>query len=141
MTDQDRRLSILKGILAFSIASTALHYTHNFVKVDQYPGGFPGETVVQIGIILLWPALTAAGLYGYRMYRERRFYAAHVCLAVYSILGITTLGHFLGGNPRIPAFFYATIFTDGLAGLATLAFVVASARAVRSARSPAPARA
>jgi hypothetical protein len=38
----------------------------------------------------------------------------------------------------IPAFFYATIFTDGLAGVAMLAFVVVSAR---SARSPQPARA
>jgi hypothetical protein len=140
MTDHDRRLSILKAILVFSVVSTGLHYTHNFVKVDQYPGGFPGETAIQVLIVLLWPAVTAVGLYGYRLYRERRYYPAHVCLAVYSFLGLTTLGHFLNGNPDIPAFFYATIFTDGLAGVAMLAFVVLSARAVRSARSLQPAR-
>jgi hypothetical protein len=131
-------LRVLRAILVFSIVSTALHYTHNFVNVDQYPGGFPGDTAVQALIVLLWPAVTLVGLYGYRLYREERYYPAHVCLAVYSLLGLTTLGHFLAGNPDIPAFFYATIFTDGLAGLAMLTFVVVSARSVRS---PQPARA
>ena len=138
MTDHQRRLRFLRGLLAFSILSTGVHYTHNFIKVDEYPGGFPGETVVQIGIVLLWPVLTAVGLYGYRLYRDGRLHNAHICLALYSLLGLTTLGHFTAGNPDIPAFFYATIFTDGLAGLAMLAFVVVSAR---SERSPQPARA
>jgi len=128
MTDHDRRLTLLRAILAFSIVSTALHYTHNFVKVDEYPGGFPGDTAIQVAIIVFWPLLTAVGLAGYRLYSERRYYPAHICLAVYSLTGITTLGHFLNGTPDIPAFFYATIFTDGLAGLSILAFVVVSAR-------------
>src|SRR3954466_4823349 len=132
MADHDRRLSILRALLAFGIVSTGLHYTHNFVKVDEYPGGFPGDTVVQIAIVVLWPLLTAVGLYGYRLYREGRYYPAHVCLALWSFLGITTLGHFLAGNPDIPPVFYATIFTDGLSGFAMLAFVVTSARSVRS---------
>jgi hypothetical protein len=123
------RTTTLKALLAFSITSTALHYTHNFVKVDDYPGGFPGDTAVQVAIIVFWPLLTAIGLLGYRLYAQRRYYPAHVALAIYSITGISTLGHFLGGSPKIPAFFYATIFTDGLAGFAVLAFVIASARA------------
>ncbi|HEY3186807.1 MAG TPA: hypothetical protein VGJ70_05005 [Solirubrobacteraceae bacterium] len=135
MTDHDRRLTILRAILAFSIVSTALHYTHNFVKVDDYPGGFPGDTAIQAAIIVFWPLLTAVGLAGYRLYRERRYYPAHICLAVYSLTGITTLGHFLNGTPDIPAFFYATIFTDGLAGLSMLAFVVASARSTARTRT------
>ncbi|HVA20150.1 MAG TPA: hypothetical protein VMU55_08240 [Solirubrobacteraceae bacterium] len=52
---------------------------------------------------------------------------AHVCLAVYSITGIVTLGHFIYGNPKIPALFYATLFTDFLTGLAVLSFVLWSA--------------
>src|SRR3954454_3911168 len=128
MTDHHRRLSVLRALLAFSVVSTGLHYTHNFVKVDDYPGGFPGDTAVQVAIVVFWPLLTAVGLLGYRLYRSGRLYPAHVCLAVYSLTGITTLGHFLAGNPDIPAFFYATIFTDGIAGLSLLAFVVVSAR-------------
>lgn len=131
-------LRVLRALLAFSIVSTGLHYAHNFVKVDDYPGGWPGETAIQVAIVVLWPLLTALGLYGYRLYRDGRLYAAHVALAVYSLTGISTLGHFLAGNPDIPPVFYATLFTDGLAGLAILGFVVVSAR---SARSLQPARA
>jgi hypothetical protein len=127
---------MLRAILVFGTVSTALHYTHNFVAVDRYPGG--GHTTVRVGIVVLWPLLTAVGWYGYRLYREGRLYRAHVCLALWSFLGLSTLAHFLYGNPDVPALFYATIFTDGLSGLAMLAFVVVSSR---SARSPQPARA
>jgi hypothetical protein len=130
-TRGDRRLGLLRALLAFSIASTGVHYTHNFAKVDEYPGGFPGDTAIRVLIVLLWPLLTALGLYGYRLYRDGRLYPAHVCLAIYSLTGITTLGHFFAGNPDIPPFFYATLFTDGLAGVSILAFVVVSARTAR----------
>jgi hypothetical protein len=48
------------------------------------------------------------------------------------VLGITTLGHFLYGVPDIPLVFFATIFTDGIAGFAILAFTLLSVRARRS---------
>ena len=73
--------------------------------------------------------LTIGGLHGYRLYRDGRLPEAHRMLALYSLTGLTTPLHFLSGNPEIPAFFYATIFTDGIAGLAILAFVLASASA------------
>jgi hypothetical protein len=129
-------IALARAILVFGTASTALHYTHNFVAVDSYPGG--GRTTVRVGIVVLWPLLTAVGWYGLRLYREGRLYPAHICFAAWSLLGISTLGHFLYGTPDVPAFFYATIFTDALSGFAMLAFVVVSAR---SARSPRPARA
>ena len=127
----------LRALLAFSIVSTALHYTHNLVAASDYPGA-GGSVAAQVGIVVLWPLLTAVGLLGYRLYRQGRLYPAHVCLAIYSLTGISTLGHFLAGSPDVPPFFYATLFTDGLAGLSILGFVVVSAR---TARSPSPARA
>ena len=90
-------------------------------------------------VVLFWPVLTAIGLLGYRLYKRGRYYPAHVCLAIYSVTGLSTLAHFLGGTPKIPPFFFATIFTDGLAGLSILAFVVVSARG--RARRPATASA
>lgn len=126
--DEQRRLTVLKWILAASILSTAIHYTHNFVAVKHYPGpGGSFYTVVRIAIVVAWPLLTYIGLLGYRRYREGRYREAHVALAVYSLTGLATMGHFLYGNPKIPAFFYATLFTDALAGLAVLAFVAWSA--------------
>ena len=128
--DERRTLTLLRAILAASILSTAIHYTHNFIAVSHYPGpGGSFYTVVRVAIVVAWPLLTAIGLTGYRRYRERRYREAHVCLAVYSLTGLATMGHFIYGNPQIPAFFYATLFTDALAGIAVLAFVLWSAKA------------
>ena len=133
LEDQQRRLTILKGILAFSILSTAIHYTHNFIAVDQYPGPKGSfYTVVRVAIVVAWPLLTWIGLVGYRRYREGRFRESYVCLVVYSFTGLATLGHFLYGDPQIPGFFYATLFTDAIGGLAVLAFVLWSANSMPS---------
>ena len=119
-----RGLTALRLILCFSIASTATHYAHNFVAIDDYPGGGPA---LRVAIALSWPALTAIALYGYRLYTEGRFREAQICLLLYAPLGLLTPAHFLSGEPDIPVIFYATIFTDGLAGLAIVGFVAWSA--------------
>jgi hypothetical protein len=115
--------ALLRVILAAGILSTAIHYTHNFVEVHAYPGPHGAfDTFTRVLIVVAWPLLTAIGLLGYRRYREARYGETRVCLAVYSLTGLATFGHFIYGSPHIPAFFYATLFTDGLTGLAVLAF-------------------
>jgi hypothetical protein len=121
---QRRSETVLKVILAAEMLSTAIHYTHNFVDVSHYPGPKDLYTVTRVAIVVSWPLLTWIGLMGYRRYREGRLQEARVCLAVYSVTGLVTLGHFIYGNPKIPAFFYATLFTDALTGLAVLAFAL-----------------
>jgi hypothetical protein len=121
-----RNQSVLKWILAASIVSTGLHYTHNFIAIDKYPDGPVSGTVTQVAILVSWPLLTAIGLLGYRLYAEGRIRNAHACLLAYSFTGISTLGHFIYGSPDIPTFFYATIFTDGLTGFAVLGFTLRS---------------
>jgi RsiW-degrading membrane proteinase PrsW (M82 family) len=116
--------SVLKWILAASIVSTGLHYTHNFIAIDSYPDGPVSGAITQAAILLSWPVLTAIGLLGYRFYAEERLPQAHACLVAYSFTGISTLGHFIYGSPDIPAFFYATIFTDALTGFAVLGFAL-----------------
>jgi hypothetical protein len=92
--------------------------------MDSYPGGGP---VVQVLIILSGPLLTANGLYGYRLYAQGRYRDAHVHLLIYSLTGLITPLHFVYGSPDIPAFWYATIFTDFIAGASIVAFVAWSA--------------
>jgi hypothetical protein len=118
------RLSALRAILAFSVVSTAAHYAHNFFEIDSYPGG---GAVQQALILLSWPALTAIGLYGYLLYERGDVRRAHACLLIYSLTGLITPLHFAYGEPDIPPFFYATLFTDFIAGVAVVAFVVWSA--------------
>lgn len=122
MSERARGLSVLRWLLAAGILSTGIHYTHNFVEVRHYPGPKDLYTATRVAIVISWPLLTGIGLIGYRRYREARDQEARVCLSVYSLTGLVTLGHFLYGNPHIPAFFYATLFTDALSGLAVLAF-------------------
>lgn len=126
-----RSQSVLKWILAASIVSTGLHYTHNFIEIDSYPDAFVSGAVVQVAILVSWPILTAIGILGYRLYAQGRFSPARACLFAYSFTGISTLGHFIYGSPDIPAFFYATIFTDGLTGFAVLGFTLWSAAQAR----------
>jgi hypothetical protein len=119
-----RNQSVLKWILAASIVSTGLHYTHNFIAIDKYPDGPVSGALTQVAILISWPLLTGIGLLGYRLYAEGHLRNAHACLLAYSFTGISTLGHFIYGSPDIPAFFYATIFTDGLTGFAVLGFTL-----------------
>jgi hypothetical protein len=128
-TDHERRLGLLRWILAFGIVSTGLHFTHNFVAIDQYPDDLVSGAVVQVAILVFWPLFTAVALYAYRLYAQRRYREAHPLLLAYSFFALTTLGHFLDGSPDIAPFWFATIFTDALAGLAVLAFTISSMRA------------
>ncbi len=130
--EEGRGLTALKVILAAEILSTAIHYTHNFVEVSHYPGPKSLYTVTRVAIVISWPLLTWIGLMGYRRYREGRYREAHLSLATYSITGLVTMGHFIYGNPKIPALFYATLFTDFLTGMAVLGFVAWSVNTLKS---------
>jgi hypothetical protein len=126
------RVALLGALLAASVLSTALHYTHNFIEIEHYPqSAVFSNDAIRAAIVVAWPLLTAAGLLGFRWYAQGRYRAAYPLLAAYSLLGIVTLGHFTEGSPHIGPFWYTTIFTDFVAGVAVLAFAHWSAVTVR----------
>lgn len=127
-------LVLLRALLALAIVSTAIHYGHNFSAASTYPELppiFPSALAFQIGIALTWPLLTAVALWGYREYAGGDLRRAGWAFVLYSALGVSTIGHFLGPIPDIPPFFFATIFTDFLTGAAMLAFGIATLRSAR----------
>ena len=126
--EHERRISLLRWILGFGILSTGLHFTHNFVAIDQYPDDLVSGTAVQVAILVFWPLFTGLALYAYRLYARRAYRQAYPFLLAYAFFALTTLGHFLDGSLDIAPFWYATIFTDALAGLAVAAFTLASMR-------------
>src|SRR3954468_2350624 len=128
--DRESSVGLLRAILAFSIISTGVHYTHNFVEVDQYPQSGLGISngAIQAGVLVSWPLLTAIGLWAYRQYARGNYDRANVPLLLYSVTGLITIGHFADGVPDIPPVFFASIFTDFLAGLAVAAFAIWSMR-------------
>jgi multisubunit Na+/H+ antiporter MnhC subunit len=121
-------LSLLRWILGFSILSTGLHFTHNFVAVDKYPDDLVSGDVVRVAIVISWPLFTLLAVRAYRLYAQGRRREAHPLLLGYAFFCLTTAGHFLDGVPDIAPFWFATIFTDVLAGFAVLAFTVSSMR-------------
>ena len=121
-------LQLLRWIIGFGILSTGLHFTHNFVAVDQYPDDLVGGDVVRAAILVSWPLFTLLALRAYRLYAQGRLREARPLLFGYAFFCLTTAGHFLDGVPDIAPFWFATIFTDVLAGILVLAFTLSVSR-------------
>lgn len=121
---QEKGLTPLRVILGFSLLTTTLHYAHNVIRAADYPQ-IPGVSVLaaQIVVAFGWVLFTAFGWLGYRAYLRENYPRALAFLLVYSLSGLASAGHFLVGVPRIPAFWFATIFTDSAAALALWVFV------------------
>ncbi len=117
------RKDTLKALLAFGIVSTGVHFTHNFVKIDDYPASAIPDWVVQVAIVVSWPLFTWLAVRAYRLHAGGSEDRARPLLIAYGLWAMVSLGHFTSGNPDIPPLWYATIFTDVLAGALVLAFV------------------
>ncbi len=121
---QDRGLTALRLILAFTLLSTTLHYAHNVIRAADYPQveGIPVGAVAAL-VAVAYFVLTTIGLLGYRDYRRGRYWRALAFLMVFSLSGLASLGHFLVAVPQIPAFWFATIYTDTASALLLWGFV------------------
>jgi hypothetical protein len=115
-------LGVLRLVIAASVVSTAVHYADNYVAIGAFP---QPDWIDRPSVIVTWVALTAVGLLGYVLYRRGSHPAAELCLAVYSVTGISTLGHYLSpGAGDIELWRNVSIVSDGLVGLSVLAFAV-----------------
>ncbi|GAB3393249.1 hypothetical protein [Amycolatopsis echigonensis] len=120
---REKGLGPLRVILAFTLVSTILHYSHNVVRAADYPQ-VPGISVLatQIVVAASWVVFTVFGALGYRAYVRGQYWRSLAFLLVYSLSGLASAGHFLVGVPRVPAFWFATIFTDTFAAVALWVF-------------------
>ncbi len=120
---------VLRAILGFGIVSTGLHFTHNFVRVEDYPSGTISDGAVQAAILLTWPLFTAIAIHAGRLYGRGEQGRARGWLTAYALFTLVSLGHFTQAGLDLPPFWYATIFTDVLAGLLLLGFLLVTSRA------------
>lgn len=136
------RTGVLRAILAFGIVSTGLHFTHNFVRVEDYPQSDSiSNGAVRAAIVISWPIFTAVAIHAYRLYARGDHRTARRWLLGYALFALVSLGHFTQGNPDIPPVWYATIFTDVIAGLLVIAFVAWTAGRPRASATRSRARA
>jgi hypothetical protein len=119
----------LLALLIVNAIFTILHYTDNFVSYDKYP---QPAWITPDGIYLAWIALTIFGIVGYLFYARNAFWTAYLCLGIYSITGISSPAHyFYPAHHVFSQKMHLLIWTDAIAGISLLFFILWSALIVR----------
>jgi hypothetical protein len=120
------RTRTLQLLLGLAIPLSLVHYTDNYLAFEQYPQGrLFGRPLTPDAIWIGWLLFTAAGVLGYLLYRRDRPLAASAALAVFSVGGLISLGHY--GEPgmgRLAVWRHVAVWVDVLLGAAVLAFAV-----------------
>lgn len=107
-------LRLVKGVLLVSVASTAIHYTDNYIYIDEYP---QPDYINHELIALAWVLLTLIGIAGYLFYRDGKRGPAAAYLFVYSYTGLSSLGHYVFGG-HFSTKMHVLIWLDGITGAA-----------------------
>jgi hypothetical protein len=124
-------MTLLRLLVGGLLVSTAIHYTDNWLSVDNYAPS-TGLIADNPGLVpVAWVLFAIVGVLGYRAYVRRPSTAAHVLLAIFSVSGISTFGHLIYEGNDFAAWQWASVLADGLLGLALLAFTLWSAARVR----------
>jgi hypothetical protein len=125
MSNRISHQPLLLILLMINVLSTVIHYSDNAIFLNQYPGP---EWFTAIGVILTVAFMTPVGFLGYWLYTKNLFGAAYLFLIVYSITSISSPGHYL--FPAVMPMslkMHALIWSDAIAGLSLLSFILWSA--------------
>jgi hypothetical protein len=129
-------MKTLNIVFFVAVASSIGHYTDNWLAFDRYPNGGPGPEVTANSIWISWILFTAFGVAGYLAYRRGEIRLGAGLLAIYSLSGLISLGHYSApGMSELAWWRHVNIWVDILCGTAVLAFAVSS---VRQSRRPLP---
>ena len=136
-------LTVLRVLLVVGIAESFVHYLDNTVHYSDYAGPnppAPSSWIAQWMIPVSWVLFTAVAVVAYRRFREGRFSQAAGYLAIYSVSGLISIGHYVGISINDLSVFQNTfVFLDIALGVAILSFAIWTARYARDAVADAPA--
>jgi hypothetical protein len=137
-------LTVLRILLTVGIAESFVHYLDNTVRYSDYTGPNPpavSSWIAQWMIPVAWVLFTAVGLLGYRRFRQGCSSEAAAYLAIYSVSGLISIGHYAGISINDLSVFQNTfVFLDIALGIAVLSFAIWTARYASAAVPDAPAR-
>src|SRR3954452_12887168 len=121
-----RPLMVLRVLLVVGIAESFVHYLDNTLRYSDYTGPNPPAVtswIAQWMIPVSWVLFTAAGVVGYRRFRDGRWSEAAGYLAIYSVSGLISIGHYVGVSVDDLSTFQNTfVFLDIALGIAILTF-------------------
>ena len=119
-------LTVLRVLLTVGIAESFVHYLDNTVRFSDYTGPNPpaiSSWITQWMIPVSWVLFTAVGLLGYRRFRQSRLSEAAAYLAIYSVSGLISIGHYVGISINdLSAFQNTFVFLDIALVFAMLSF-------------------
>jgi hypothetical protein len=128
MTSLASRTRLLQVLIAVTVVESFIHYFDNTRRYDDYTVADPsilGGLVKQWVIPVSWVLFTAAGLIGYRRFRERDWPHAAAYLGAYSASGLISLLHYTDISIDDLSLFQNTfVFADVALGVLVLAFAV-----------------
>jgi hypothetical protein len=137
-------LTVLRVLLTIGIAESFVHYLDNTVRYSDYTGPNPPAVtswIAQWMIPVSWVLFTAVGLLGYRRFRQGRLSEAAAYLAIYSVSGLISIGHYVGISINdLSAFQNTFVFLDIALGIAVLSFAIWTVRSANAAVPDASAR-
>lgn len=123
-----RGLRTLRILLVSTVALSLVHFADNYVSFDLYPQEGAVIGVSRDAVWISWLVFVAFGIAGYRLYRGGRFQAASLCLGVFSVSGLISLGHYPAqGMSELAWWRHASIWIDIILGAMVLAFAVRTA--------------
>jgi hypothetical protein len=135
---QRRALQVLLGL---AVVESFVHYTDNTLRFDDYMAdhpSFPGSIIEQWVIPVSWVLFTVTAVLGYRAFRDGRRAQGAAWLAVYSVSGLVSIGHFKDISPsELSLFQNVFVFADIALGVLILAFAVWTALSTAPQRAPA----
>jgi len=127
--------TVLRVLLAVAVVESFVHYLDNTLRFEDYAGPDPSGLNVLIPQWLVpvsWFGFTAAGLVGYRRFRQDRWAEAAPWVGVYSASGLISVLHYLGVSPSDLSVFQNTfVVADVVLGSLVLAFAVWTSRQAR----------
>lgn len=132
-TPRADRLTLLRRLLMVAVAESFVHYLDNTLRYRDYTGRNPpaiSSWIAQWIIPVSWVLFTMIAVIGYRRFREGRWSHASAWLAIYSLSGLVSVGHYAGISVSdLSVFQNVFVFADIAAGVAVLAFAIWTARA------------
>jgi hypothetical protein len=125
-SELDRPTRVLRALVAVTIVESFIHYADNTLRYDDYTADDPsvlGSLVKQWVIPISWVLFTAAGIIGYRRFRDGQRAQAAAWIGAYSTSGLISLLHYTDiSMSELSAFQNTFVFLDVALGLALLAF-------------------
>jgi hypothetical protein len=119
-------LTVLRVLLVFGIAESFVHYLDNTLRYSDYTGPNPPAAtswIAQWMIPVSWVLFTVSAVVGYRRFRDGRWSEAAAYLAIYSVSGLISIGHYVGISINdLSAFQNTFVFLDIAVGVAVLTF-------------------